>query len=132
MNNNEILKYAEELIDKNQYAIVGTINKEKFPNIRALKIMKRDNLKTLYFSTKKTSEKVKQMKKNKKGCLFFYDTSTYSSVMLEGTFEIKDNVLFDVSTFFDLHPEPYDFCNIIFTTKKIYVYTHYNGYEIKL
>jgi general stress protein 26 len=131
MSNEEILKYAEELINKNQYAIVGTISKS-FPNIRALKVMKKEGLKTLYFSTKKTSEKVNQMKRNKKGCLFFYDTTNYSSVMLEGTFEIKDNVLFDVSTFFDLHPEPYDFCNIIFNTTKVYVYLQYKGYEIKI
>ncbi len=128
----EALKYAEEMIQKNQYALIGTISKENFPNVRALKVMKREDLKTFYFSTKKTSLKVTQIKKNKKGCIFFYDTSNYSSVMIEGTFEVKDNILFDVSNFYHLDPDPFDFCNIIFEAKVIYLYVPYKKYEIRL
>ena len=132
LTNEEVLVRADEMVKNNKYAIVGTISKEKFPNIRGLKIIKREGLKTFYFSTKKTSAKVIQMKKNKKGCIFFYDTTNYSSLMIEGTFEIKDNVLFDISTFFDLDPEPYDFCNIIFSAKRISLYVPYKEYEIRV
>lgn len=132
MTNEECLKYSEDLISKNTYAIIGTISNKKYPNTRVLKVMKRDNLKTFYFSTKENSLKVKQIKKNKKGCILFYDESKFASVMIEGKFEIQENKLFEVSNFYDLDSDPYDFCNLIFKSEILYLYVPYTKYEIKI
>lgn len=128
----EVKEYAEELIKKNEYAVIGTISKKSYPNTRALKIMEREGFNKFIFSTKKNTLKIEQIKKNKKGCIFFYDVDKYASVMIEGKFEVKENFLYDVSNFFFLHPDPYDFCNIIFEAEVMYVYIPYNKYEIKL
>ncbi len=132
MSEQEVLKYAEELISKNKFAIVGTISNEKYPNTRALRVMQRDGIKTFYFSTKKKSLKVAQIKKNNKGCIFFYDVEKYVSIMFEGKFEVRDNTLFEISSFYELDPNPYDFCNLVFKAETLHLYIPYNKYIMKI
>lgn len=132
MTKEEIIKYAEDMISKNEYALIGSTSKEKYPNIRALKVMKRESINTFYFSTKETTVKVDQIRRNNKGCIFFYDTKNYASVMIEGTYKVTDNTLFDVSSFFFLDPDPYNFCNIIFNAETLYLYVPYQKHRIDL
>jgi pyridoxine/pyridoxamine 5'-phosphate oxidase len=130
MNREEVIKYANELIEENKYAIIGTVSKKKYPNVRVLKLMKREGLTEFYFSTKKDSLKVEQIRRNKRSCIFFYDEEKFASVMIEGTFEAKENVLFEVTKFYDLDPDPYDLINLIFKSEKMYLYVPYKKYEV--
>lgn len=134
MTEQEILQNAEKLIANNEFAMVGTIGKKSFPNIRALKVMKREGLNTFYFSTRSDSEKVKQMKKHKKGCIYFYDTLTFTfaNVLIEGKFSIKPNTLFGISSFYKLDNEPYDFCTVKFEATKLYYYVPYQKYIVNI
>lgn len=52
--------------------------------------------------------------------------------MIEGKFEIQENKLFEVSNFYDLDSDPYDFCNLIFKSEILYLYVPYTKYEIKI
>lgn len=132
MNREEVMKLAEEIIDNNPIAVVGTIN-GKYPNIKALQTMERDDLATFYFSTKEDSRKIKQMKKNKNGCIYYYDKEKYQTVLIEGSFSVEQNLKFGVGELYKLDQlDPYDFVTIVFKSKKLYVYTHRQTAEIIL
>ena len=133
MNKEQILNLAKEIIDSNEIAIVGSISLKKYPNVRALQKMKNEGFNTFYFSTRSDSMKVRQMKKRKKGCVYFYDRPTYSTVMLEGEFKIEPNTTVGVSKLYELDPtDPYTFVTIKFITKYIYVYTHYKTVKFEI
>ena len=126
MEQDSIKQLAMEVINSNKYALVGTTSLKRYPNIRALGKMKNEDLKVFYFMTRAESMKVKQMKRRKKGCVYFYDQNRYIGVMLEGRFEIEPNTTVGISEIYKIDPvDPYDFCTIKFTTKYVNVYNNY-------
>jgi general stress protein 26 len=133
MTEQEILELATQVIDANDIALVGTISLKRYPNIKALKKMKNEGLKTFYFSTKINSAKVKQIKRRSKGSVYFYDRENYKGVMLEGHFKVENNTTVGISDLYELDAiDPYDFCTLKFVAEYIYVYTHYQTVKIKL
>ncbi len=133
MNKEEVLKLANEIIDKNKYAMVATNALKGYPNVRALSTMKREGLELFYFSTRAESYKVKQMKRNKKGCIYYYSTDKYQSVMLEGKFIVEPNRDFDVAELYKIdYVDPYDFVTVKFQTENIYVYTNFQTAKINI
>lgn len=134
MTEQDILLNAEKLIATNQIAMVGTISKKKFPNIRALDIIKREGLNTFYFSSKCDSDKIIQIKKRKKGCIYFYDsmTFTFSNVLIEGEFKIESNNSVENSNFYKMSSESNEFCTIKFKAINLYYYTPYQKYKINM
>ncbi len=131
MTEQDILKNIEKLVSSSETAMIGTISKQKFPNIRAMKVIKRENLNTFYFSTKADSDKVIQIEKRKKGCIYFYDdiTFTFSSVLMEGKFSIIHNSSLEISNFYKTS-ESSEFCIIKFEAINLYYYTPYNKYKV--
>lgn len=133
MTKEEILALAMEVIDANPIALVGTISLNRYPNIKALKNMKNEGLKTFYFSTRSDSAKVKQMKRRSKGSVYFYDKEKYNGVMLEGKFKVETNTSVGISELYQLDAhDPYDFCTVKFVAECVYVYTHYQTVKIEL
>lgn len=133
MTEQDILELAQQVVDSNDIALIGTTSLKRFPNIKALKKMKNEGLKTFYFSTRIDSAKVKQIKRRRKGCVYFYDKVRYKGVMLEGYFKVVNNTMFGVSELYELDPhDPYEFCTLVFNAKYAYVYTHYQTVKIKL
>lgn len=132
MTEQDILNIAKEVVDSNDIALIGTISSKRFPNIKAMKKMKNEDLKKFYFSTRIDSTKVKQIKRRRKGCVYFYDKEKFKGVMLEGYFKVHNNTMFGVSELYELDPhDPYEFCTLEFNTKYAYVYTHYHTVKIK-
>ena len=130
---NEKLEAAKKIVDQSKYAMVGTISGKKYPNIRALSKIKQEGLSKFYFMTRANSKKVKQMKKNKKGCVYFYDEQTYQTVMLEGTFKIVPNTMMPIAEIYKLDPhDPFDFCTVIFDTESIYFYSNYETTRLEI
>lgn len=133
MNKEDVLRIVKEVIDANEFALVGTKARMGYPNIKALMKMKNEGINKFYFNTKINSTKVKQMKRNKKGCLYFYDQKNYIGVLLEGTFKVEHNTSVGISKLYELDAiDPYDFCTVIFTTKYVNVYIQYQKARIKL
>ncbi len=133
MNKEELLALATKIIDKNKYAMVGINGLKKHPNIYALMKMKNEGLYKFYFTTKKDSNKIKQIKKNEKGCLYFYDEEEYQSVMIEGTFSIEKNETVPIADLYKLDPhDPFTFCTVVFETESLYVYTHYKTIKLRV
>lgn len=133
MTDEEVLQKALMIVDKNKYAFLGTMGLEKYPNIRIMSKIKNEGLKKFYFSTRSTSLKVKQIKKNKRGCIYFYDQETYQTVMLEGIFKVEANTLLSIAEIYaiDEH-DPFDYLTIVFETKTINFYISYETTNINI
>ena len=133
MTKDELLQLAQQIVDANDIALVGTISLKRYPNIKALKKMKNEGLKTFYFSTRLDSAKVKQMKRRNKGSIYFYDRASYQGVMIEGKYKVENNTTVGISELYSLDAhDPYNFCTVKFVAEAVYVYTHYQTVKIEI
>lgn len=77
------------IIDKSGTAMIGSVDGEGFPNMKAmLPPRKREGISEFYFTTNTSSMRVKQYLENPKASIYFYDKRFYSGVMLKGTMEV--------------------------------------------
>lgn len=85
----DVGKTIGNLIDKQSTAYLGAVAGDGYPNIRAmLKPRKREGIRTIYFTTNTSSQKVAQYRENPKACVYFCDKRFYRGVMLLGTVEV--------------------------------------------
>jgi general stress protein 26 len=77
------------LIDKQSVSYISSIDADGYPNTRAmLSPVKRDGIKTIYWHTNTSSQKVRQFIDNPKCCAYFCDRRFFRGLMLRGTMEI--------------------------------------------
>lgn len=77
------------IIDKSGTAMIGSVDGEGFPNMKAmLPPRKREGISKFYFTTNTSSMRVKQYLENPKASIYFYDKRFYRGVMLKGTMEV--------------------------------------------
>ena len=77
------------IIDKPGTAVIGSVDGEGFPNMKAmLPPRKREGISEFYFTTNTSSMRVKQYLENPKASIYFYDKRFYRGVMLKGTMEV--------------------------------------------
>ena len=84
-------KTIENMIDKQSVCYISSIDKDGFPNTKAmLKPRKRIGLKEFYFSTNTSSMRVRQYKNNSNASIYFYHQGfmKYVGVMLTGKMEV--------------------------------------------
>ncbi len=81
---------ADKLFQKARIFMMGSIDAKKFPNIKAMEPSNnRENISSIYFGTKLSSEHVAQVKKDNKTCIYFYKRLLgEKGVMLTGTMEV--------------------------------------------
>ena len=87
MNINKI----ERFIDKQNVSFICSIDDDGFPNVKAmLKPRKRTGLKEFYFSTNRSSMRVRQFLANPKASIYFYHKGLikYEGLMLVGKMEV--------------------------------------------
>jgi general stress protein 26 len=88
--------YAEKtignLIDKQGVAFISSIDKDGFPNSKAmLPPRKREGIRVFYFTTNTSSMRVSQYRANPNACIYFCDKRFFRGVMLRGTMEILED-----------------------------------------
>ena len=77
------------IIDKSSVSIISSVDKEGFPNTKAmLPPRKRVGIKEVYFTTNTSSMRVKQYMENPQACIYFFDKRFFRGVMLKGTMEV--------------------------------------------
>ena len=77
------------IIDKSGTAMIGSVDGEGFPNMKAmLPPRKREGISEFYFTTNTSSMRVKQYLENPTASIYFYDKRFYRGVMLKGTMEV--------------------------------------------
>jgi len=82
---------VEKLIDGASVAFIASVDKNGFPNMKAmLPPRKRDGLKNFWFSTNTSSMRAKQYLKNPKASIYFYEKGRfkYQGAMLIGEMEV--------------------------------------------
>lgn len=77
------------LRENSSIAYVGSVNEERFPQIKAMLVLEHGNMKEHYFSTNTSSKRVRQFLENPKACIYFYRKGLihYWGVMLKGEME---------------------------------------------
>lgn len=77
------------MIDKSNVAIISSIDKDGYPNTKAMfSPRKRDGIKILYFTTNTSSMRVHHYTNNSKACVYFYDKRYFRGVMLLGSMSV--------------------------------------------
>lgn len=89
------MKNAEEtigkIIDKSNTSFIGYIDDNGFPITKAmLKPREREGIKTFWFSTNTSSNKVRYFRQNNKASIYFIDKRFFRGVSLVGTVEVLE------------------------------------------
>ena len=80
------------LIDKQSVALISSIDKDGFPNTKAmLPPRNREGISVFYFTTNTSSMRVSQYRKNPKACIYFCDKRFFRGVMLKGRMEVLED-----------------------------------------
>ncbi len=81
------------LIDKSNMAVLSYLNEEGYPVSKAmLAPREREDIHTFWFTTNTSSKKVKYLRANPKGSLYFVDKRFFRGVNLLGEFEVLETV----------------------------------------
>ena len=125
----------EHFIDAAKNSLISTIDEEGYPATRAmLEVRVREGLNKLYFSTNTSSNKVKEIRKNSKGSVYFFDPQKYIGCLLKGHFDVatdtetKKKIWREGDTLY--YPKGIadeDFCVLIFTIDKGRVYSDFTS-----
>ncbi|MCE7746170.1 MAG: pyridoxamine 5'-phosphate oxidase family protein [Candidatus Heimdallarchaeota archaeon] len=105
MNEEEIKKFAKELMLKAQPAYLATIDGNGLPQIRAVEnirnpekfphdakiLLEYDNSLTPYISTNTSSDKIKQILANNSAAMHFCSPDEYKGIMMQGIIEIVND-----------------------------------------
>ena len=121
----DVLKAATRLVEKSSKAIIGSIDDEGYPNLKAMfSPREREGIKELYFSTNTSSLRVAQFLKNPKASVYFYDARFFRGVMLKGKMEvlhdreIKERIWREGDTlYYPLGVEDPDYCVLRFVSE---------------
>ena len=85
-------KTIGNLIDAAGVSIISSVDKDGFPNSKAmLPPRMREGIRRIFFTTNTSSMRVGQYLNNPKACVYFFDRRFYRGVMLRGTMEVLDD-----------------------------------------
>ena len=80
-----------KLIDKASTSFIAYVDDEGYPITKAmLKPREREGIRTIWFSTNTSSNKVKHFRKNQKASVYFIDKRFFRGVSLIGTMEVLE------------------------------------------
>ena len=80
------------LIDKQGTSFIGSVDRDGFPNMKAmLQPRKRVGIRAFWFTTNTSSMRVAQYRENPKACVYFCDKRWFRGVMLKGTMEVLED-----------------------------------------
>ena len=80
---------VERLIEHAGVSIVGSVDGDGFPNVKAMLPPRiREGAARLFFTTNTSSMRVAQFTRNPKACVYFFDPRRFTGVMLKGTMDV--------------------------------------------
>ncbi len=95
MDENTISKAMSESIELIEFcniAMIGSIDNNDYPNIKAMLKIETEGLKIFWFSTNTSSNRVTQFKSNSKASVYFVRENPYKGLMLIGNIEILNDL----------------------------------------
>lgn len=129
-----------KIIDKAPASYIAYIDSDGTPITKAmLRPREREGIKTLYFSTNTSSNKVQCFRKNNKASVYFADTRFFRGASLTGTMEvledadIKERIWREGDTLYYKEgvSDP-DYCVLKFTASKVRFYSNLKSEDIIL
>lgn len=85
-------KTIGNLIDKQGVSFISSVDKEGFPNTKAMLPPRiREGIRTFYFTTNTSSMRAAQYREDAKACIYFCDRRYFRGVMLTGTMEVLED-----------------------------------------
>jgi general stress protein 26 len=86
-------EYIFDFIAKQKVAFIGSVDKDGFPNIKAVLAPRKREGNVFYFTTNTSSMRVAQYRENEKACIYFYSKGrfSYEGVMLVGKTEVSED-----------------------------------------
>ena len=85
-------KTIGNMIDKASTSFIAYMDEDGYPVTKAmLKPREREGIKTIYFSTNTSSNKVKCLRQNNKASVYFVDRRFFRGVSLVGTMEVLES-----------------------------------------
>ena len=133
-------KTIGNIIDKQSICYISSVDKDGFPNTKAmLKPRKRNGIKEIYLTTNTSSLKVQSFKNNSKACLYFCDKRFYRGLMLKGNIEVledqdsKDMIwrMGDTMYYKGGKTDP-DYCVLKFTSISARYYSNFKSEDIDI
>ena len=133
-------KTIGKLMDKQSICYISSIDKDGYPNTKAmLKPRKRNGIKEIYFSTNTSSLKVQSFKKNPKACVYFCDKRFYRGIMLKGTVEVLEDKeskemiwQFGDTMYYKKGVTDPDYCVLKFTSISARYYSNFKSEDIEI
>jgi general stress protein 26 len=87
-----IEKKALSIVRRSGKSIIGSIDSEGFPNVKAMLMPRRhDGLRVFYFTTNTSSMRVKQYRDNPKAAVYFFNRFSYRGLLLKGAMEVRED-----------------------------------------
>jgi general stress protein 26 len=131
---------VEKLIKSCGVSIISSVAEDGFPNTKAmLPPRQREGIKTFYFTTNTSSQRVGQYRKNCKACIYFFDQRSYLGVMLVGNMQVltdkktKTAIWQDGDTqYYALGVDDPDYCVLKFTAEKMRTYRAFSSETTKV
>lgn len=128
------------LIDKTSTAILAYIDAEGFPVSRAMLAPRaREGIRTFWFTTNTSSQKISSYRNNPKGSIYFVDKRFFRGVCLKGTMEVletkeaKEMIWQEGDTmYYPLGVEDPDYCVLKFTAEKGRYYSKFNSEDFDI
>ncbi|MCP1103189.1 general stress protein 26 [Aequitasia blattaphilus] len=71
--NMEAMKRALEIANSNKVGMLGTVDENGNPYIKAMLYIKHDGLREFWFCSNTSSKRAKHITKNPNTCLYFYE-----------------------------------------------------------
>lgn len=119
------------LIEKEKLAFLSSMDEFGFPNTKALQPRLREGIKTFYFSTNTSSQKVKQFLSCNKASLYYYEKRFFRGVLFKGFIEVVLDLSMkqklwksEDAMFYPKGVEDEDYCVLKFTAVEGRYYSH--------
>lgn len=123
------------LIAKANVSFIASIDKDGFPNMKAmLPPRQREGIKHFYFTTNTSSLRVSQYRGNPQASIYFYDKRFFRGVMLKGTMQVledaqsKEMIWQEGDTmYYPLGVADPDYCVLKFTARSGRYYSNFKS-----
>ncbi len=83
-----------EFIEKQKVAFIASIDKDGFPNMKAMLMPRKIEGNCFYFTTNTSSMRIEQYRENERASIYFFNKGRfrYEGVMLIGTMEVLEDL----------------------------------------
>ncbi len=92
MQKEDAIREALALANRSGIAMLGTNGDNAYPNIKAMIKAQNEGLNRIWFSTNTSSQRVSQLVRNSKACVYFVDLEQWMGLMLVGEVEVLQDM----------------------------------------